>query len=975
MTMERELARKGILVPAILPWLLATVALVVYMATLNRWISLAGLPPIARASGLTWGPELYGPVYYVLTYPFRWLPVGWVPVALNLFSAVCAFLTLALLARSVALLPHDRTHEQRQREHSDYSLLSLRSAWIPPVLAVAVCGLQLTFWENATAASSEMLDLLLFAYAIRCLLEYRLDNRLSWLTRASFVYGAAMTSNWAMIAFLPAFLMAQIWIMGAGFFNLRFLTRMFLFGVAGLSFYLVLPLTQSITTPGVAFWDVLVANLSMQKSMLSMLPFSKHALLTGGAALKPLWILGLTSLVPILIIGIRWPSFFGDISHLGITLTTWILHLAHAVMLGACIWVAFDPAFSPRNSGVAIPFLTIYYLGALCVGYLAGYFLLVFIPKTSRFRRNTTGTQKLLHKVATAAVWALLVLTPAALVYKNIPQIKMTNGPAVKDYAARLVEGLPERAVVLSDDPRKTLLFEAMLARTGKTDQYLPLDTQALPWPQYHTHLKKRFGANWDVLPEIKGEEKIGDVSLIGLLASIAEKHPVYYLHPSFGYYFEYFYQRPHGLVYELKPYPTNSIVPPKLTDAEIAKNEAFWTEIREDSLGALRAAVVPPAHSLEPDFRQRFMQRLHLKHEPNATARLLASFYSRSLNFWGVELQRAGRLDEAAVHFASAFDVNPDNFNAELNLEFNELLRKGERAAARTTGKLEDQFGKFRDWQQVIAENGPFDDPTFCFEQGRVFASGRLYRQAAQEFYRVTTIAPDHLLSRLWLAQLCNMARMPDEALKLMNEINANPALFKVDASTEAQVVFVNATAHFTKNDPERGDLILNKALAKNPKDENLLAAVVQVSIANGRYSNALTVVERLLKLRPDEETALVNKGYLHLQLGNFDEAISALTRVLSNQTTNHSARLNRAIAYLRAERLDEAKQDYEVLLQAFPNQYQIYYGLGEVAWRKKDTNAAIRYYELYLTNSVPHSEETKFVGDRLKQLKSGPG
>ena len=48
------------------------------------------------------------------------------PVALNLFSAVCAALTLGLLARSVAILPHDRTDAQREREHSDFSFLTIR---------------------------------------------------------------------------------------------------------------------------------------------------------------------------------------------------------------------------------------------------------------------------------------------------------------------------------------------------------------------------------------------------------------------------------------------------------------------------------------------------------------------------------------------------------------------------------------------------------------------------------------------------------------------------------------------------------------------------------------------------------------------------------------------------------------------------------------------------------------------------------
>ena len=142
----------------------------------------------------------------------------------------------------MALLPHDRTEAQRKREHSDFSFLTLGSAWLPPVLAVAVCGLQMSFWENATNYTGEMFDLLLFAFVIWSLLEYRLDEREGRLYLAAFVYGAGMANNWAMVGFLPAFFVAVVWIRGLSFFNLLFLKRMFLCGLLGMTFYLLLPI-------------------------------------------------------------------------------------------------------------------------------------------------------------------------------------------------------------------------------------------------------------------------------------------------------------------------------------------------------------------------------------------------------------------------------------------------------------------------------------------------------------------------------------------------------------------------------------------------------------------------------------------------------------------------------------------------------------------------------------------------------------
>src|SRR5437016_6338354 len=134
-TTEQEVIPKTRFVSIVLPWLIAAGALAIYLITLNRWVSLGNLLQVAKLSGWTWQPDLSEPLYWLLTYPLRWLPSNAIPLALNLLSAVCAVLTLALLARSVALLPHDRTHEQRQREQGEFSLLSIPLAWLPPILA------------------------------------------------------------------------------------------------------------------------------------------------------------------------------------------------------------------------------------------------------------------------------------------------------------------------------------------------------------------------------------------------------------------------------------------------------------------------------------------------------------------------------------------------------------------------------------------------------------------------------------------------------------------------------------------------------------------------------------------------------------------------------------------------------------------------------------------------------------------------
>src|SRR5882724_6715263 len=90
--------------PFPLPLVFGVAAFVVYCLTLNHWVSLTNISPIAQVSGWTWQPELRQPLTCTVLFPFRFLPSAWLPFALNLFTAVCAALVLSLLARSVSLL-------------------------------------------------------------------------------------------------------------------------------------------------------------------------------------------------------------------------------------------------------------------------------------------------------------------------------------------------------------------------------------------------------------------------------------------------------------------------------------------------------------------------------------------------------------------------------------------------------------------------------------------------------------------------------------------------------------------------------------------------------------------------------------------------------------------------------------------------------------------------------------------------------
>jgi len=780
------------------------------------------------------------------------------------------------------------------------------------------------------------------------------------------------------------FIAAIIWLRKLEFFNVRFLLRMALCGLAGMLFFLVLPLAMKFSgTFSVGFWEALRPNLRMEWLVMKAI--------TEGGVRHNLALMALTSLLPVLVISIRWSASFGDSSHIGVALTNNIFHVVHALIFTVCVWVMFDPPFSQRQLGLGAPSLTLYYLTALSIGYYCGYFLLVFGRKPAPSRRHSKPLPLLpaglqwLCPVIVAGTFAAAALAIGVLVYKNTPIIRQTNGDTLLKYAQFTTQNLPRGGAILlcdsdrpgQDDPTRSYLIQAALVREGRAKDYPVVDTQALNWSPYHRYLHARFPDKW---PKIVGDKDVGAVNPVGLFSLVnllSKSNSICYLNPSYGYYFELFYQEPHGLSYLMKTLPEDTLLPPALDKNLIAENESFWSHVTETASPSVETALKiqkvlsAPETQTPNNFADWLLMHLHIITEPNPNALLVGMFYSRGLNDWGVALQRAGELDKAALRFNTALRLNPDNVAAAINLDFNRTLHAGTATAVDLSRITTDQFGKYRDWNQVVNACGPFDETSFCFQNGMVLAQSSYTRQAVAAFARVRQLVPDNLAARLWLAQLYIYARLPDRGLEALHDPITQPIRFSLDSNNSTELNVLASAAHFQKNEISKGVALLEAELDRHPADETLFTVTSQAFMMRGLYTNALRVIERKLARTPDAPQWLFGKGYASIQIGAYNDAIAALTRVLEIQTNDPTARFNRALAYLQSDRLDKARADYAELQSAYTNSFQVAFGLAEVAWRQHATNEAVRNYQIYLVNAPTNSAEFTTVRERLKQLR----
>ena len=962
-----------------LPWALAAVMFAVYLLTLNTWVNLLNLSRVVMAEGWNWQPQLVSPLVFMVSLPFRLFSAGTLPLALNVFSAACSATTLGLLARCVAILPHDRLEVERQRERSDFSFFTGKWAPFPPVLAAGMLGFQQTFWEHGTNFTGESLELLLFVAILWQLLEYRLDEVPQRIYLAALGFGVGVAEHWSFLAYAPVFVTAVIWIRGMDFFNARFLVRLMGSYLAGVWLILLLPLVALVSGQyPVGFWQAMRPALGMDWYILRIL--------SHGFIWRQLVMISLSTFLPLLVLSIRWSANYGDTSGSSKTLVNYLFYLGNAGFLGLCGWVMFDPPFSPKFLTLAsTPGLTLYLLAALCLGYFSGFTLLLFGKSPQRSRR---GPHTPIPVLPAALMWLCPFIVGGTLIagsgglllliYKNAPILRAENDHTLLNYARQTTQNLPPNGAILLGDmdapyyqPVHGYLVEAMLAREGLWNKYPVVDTSSMKFSTYQRFLHRQYPKQW---PEIFKDKKpmvFNELGMLKFLNQLACSNTLCYLNPSFGYYFESFYLEPHGLHYNLKTLPSDTLLPPPLDASLIQENQNFWIGLMKDG-GADAAWQISASSKTSTKWPDKLLKRLRVPVQANPNAVLAATLYSVGLDAWGVQLAFSGREDMATNAFNDALQVNPGNFSAKVNLRFHRERSRDGSPAIDLARTLPDQLGKANNWEELLAENGPVDDISFAYENAMLLADrSGLYRQAVAPLNWVKSFAPNLFDVRRRLASAYLLNHLPEKALAILEDPARDPARFGLSQADQTSLATLRSAAYFQDRDFQKGIETLNREISRQPDNERLVSVAIQASLEVGSLTNALSLAARKISESPTEPQWWFAQGLALMKSGQFIPAIQSFDHTLTLATNNESVLFDRALACLDAGRLDEARKGYLQLQADHPNSFQIAYGLGEIAWKLGDTNEAVKNYRLYLANSPTNTPEALQVSQRLKILE----
>ncbi len=234
----------------------------------------------------------------------------------------------------------------------------------------------------------------------------------------------------------------------------------------------------------------------------------------------------------------------------------------------------------------------------------------------------------------------------------------------------------------------------------------------------------------------------------------------------------------------------------------------------------------------------------------------------------------------------------------------------------------------------------------------------------AAQTYLDLAKRTRDPRVARR-AVEMANFARMPElalEAAKLWHATDPDSA-----AALQMVTAFLVSTRRVDEAEPylekllaskgaspENGFMQLNRLLAGNPdKKANLRVvrklaeqypdlpnahfAVSQAASLANDEALALSEIRRASELRPDWDIAAVFEAQI-LQKKSPEEAIRRLQRYLEKYPDKHDVRLNYARVLVADKRYAEARTQFEKLLAESPDNGEVIYAVGLLAFQLRD-------------------------------------
>ncbi|MCI0530720.1 MAG: DUF2723 domain-containing protein [candidate division Zixibacteria bacterium] len=602
---------------------LVAVSLGIYWRTLAKsvfWWDSGDLIANVSVLGIPHRPGF--PLYILLAKLWSWIELGGSPAwRVNLFSAVCAALTLALVYLIFQQLTVERFSSRRQ-----YVLAALVGVGV-----AAMLGFNYSFWIQAVRAEVYSLAVLLFALMLWLAVRIETAKTFPFKSYCFFflLLGLSLTNHPAIaISTFPAllYLVMTSW---TKVWNPRNLFWGIILFVAGLSVYLYLPL-RSQTNPvfnwlNPADWkgylQALYSSGNFSRFNSFNAEFLQHLLRIAKLFVQQLGIIGFVV------------ALFGFWS-LGPKRRRWLWFSILATLFNWLTLAALTGEFIPNN-----PDLHGYLLPSILVWCLAfGWGSVLLLNRTYQFFSASVFNRGL--KVAVTGIGLIFILGASAIPFlQSRSACNLAANDIPEQYARQAAENLPQGAMVIIDNPNLDFLWRGLQYGEGFRTDLVIIDRALLGAGWYEKQLQNNYPEIFDGVQLAKNSDRLA----FGLAVN--------YLNRGKPVYWE-FTERDSGMVNHLAPagYLCQVVKNPGDIDS-VWEGQAVWEQSNLDW-------ETHPAFGVDGD-----AQRV----------------WSRILYEMGFFSQCQGKFSLAAEKYEKILEISPDENLVTYRLK--QMVNSAERA------------------------------------------------------------------------------------------------------------------------------------------------------------------------------------------------------------------------------------------------------------------------------------------------------
>ena len=229
---------------------------------------------------------------------------------------------------------------------------------------------------------------------------------------------------------------------------------------------------------------------------------------------------------------------------------------------------------------------------------------------------------------------------------------------------------------------------------------------------------------------------------------------------------------------------------------------------------------------------------------------------------------------------------------------------------------------------------------------QSQLYMGYLMYREGnleqAENFLTVyRQLAPDYEPARKMLASIQLKRLKPDEALKTLGELGADP---------DAEILGLKASAYFAVGNSEAGLASLKAAAEREPQDPKIKTALAFATARLGKYDDAIAMLEPdapLDKQLTQKDTMLL---YLYMTRKEWDKVIETGEKMRVSKGNDPGLLNALASAYVGKGDVPKAVELLKVALAASPKTPTLLSNMALLLMRQGDVAGGSKYVDQLL-------------------------